>query len=239
MKRALVLLALAAAAAGACRRGAEAPEEGSPRGPAFGEAAGRLPDGEAPAEPTPVGAILADSAPWEDMIGSGYRWRVAVRSAAGVDTIDGLWTNREPSVAGDTLVYGFVVEADGSIPAVFAYDVRTRAAERLPLPEDFLYFTAAALSPDARHLAYAGRAEDGVRLATIVRRWPDGRLVHRSHPVPGYPSDDANSEVVWDGPERVTVMIRLDEIETQGGTWLRVRGAPTGTMEADTVRRTP
>lgn len=210
-----------------CGRTNEAPDE---------PAASSSPaDAAAPASRVREVALI-DSLPWSDMLGEGVRHRIVVRTTAGSDTIPGVATTRAPVVVGHSTVHGFDVGPDGAVTGGFVYDVRTNELRRIELPGEFLGFTAFALAPDAGHLAYAGRAEDGIRLAAIVRRWPDGAVAYHGGPVRGYPSDAANSDVEWLGPDRVEIRIRLDDLETPEGTWLRVRGSPAGSMVADTVR---
>lgn len=191
-----------------------------------------------PDETPPDDAVvvsLVGSIPWSNMLEEGERHRVVVTAGGRTDTIPEVATTRDPVISGNQ-VHGFVVEGDGSIASGFIYDAATRELLLVPMPEDFLDFTAFALSPEASYLAYAGRAEDGERLAGIIRRWPGGELLFRSDGVAGYPSDFANSEVEWDGPSAVEIWIRTDDVETEGGTWLRLRGVPGSEMLADSVR---
>jgi hypothetical protein len=209
----------------ACGRGGEAPA------PADGQPA----DSAAPPPASGIAVSLVDSLPWANMLEAGVRHRVVVTAAGRTDTIPGVAATSEPVVA-EGRVHGFTMEGDGSIPAGFVYDAASRDLERVPLPDDFTGFTAFALSPDAAYLAYAGRAEDGSGLAGVIRRWPGGELLYRSDGIAGYPSDAANSEVEWHGPSAVEIRIRTDDVETEGGTWLRLRGVPGSEMLADTVR---
>lgn len=208
---------------------------------------GAEPDGaaapaSAPAmsDPAPSGpreaVSLVDSLPWANLLEEGFRHRVTVQAAGRVDTIPGIAVTREPVAAENGTLHGFAVERDGSISSGFAYEPSSGGVSRIDLPDDFLDFTAFALSPGARYLAYVGRAADGQRLAGILRRWPGGELVYRSDPVDGYPSDAANSDVEWHGTDSVEIRIRTADVDTPGGTWLRLRGVPGSEMLADTVR---
>lgn len=190
---------------------------------------------EAPNSFAIVSVALIDPQPWTDLLESGTRYRLEIGTTAGTDTIPEIAIAGAPIVVGGSKVEGFSMEADGSIPSGFIYDARARELQRVELPPDFLYFTAFALRPTGGHIAYVGRADDGVSLAAIVRRWPDGELVFRSGPVDGYPSDDANSSVTWLSGDSVDIRIRLSEIESEAGTWLRVSGSPDGAFVADTV----
>jgi len=210
------------------RSGAEGPRGESPRGEGPR-------GGEEEAAPGLISMSLVDPQPWSDMLGSGTRYRIQVRTTAGVDTVAGITTPGPPVVAEDVL-HGFAIESDGRISSGFIYDARTRRLLRVDLPPDFTGFTAYALRPDGGMLAYVGRAEDGVRLAGIVRRWPGGELVYRGGPAEGYPSDDVNSEVEWLTRDSVDIRLRLNDVETEGGSWLRARGVPGWVMTADTVR---
>jgi len=182
------------------------------------------------------GVALVDSLPWANLLEEGVRHRVRVQTAGRVDTIPGIAVTREPVAAEDGAIHGFAVEPDGSVSSGFAYDPSSGGVTRIALPDDFLDFTAFALSPGARYVAYVGRAADGQRLAGVLRRWPGGEVVYRGDPVDGYPSDAANSDVEWHGTDSVEIRIRTADVETPGGTWLRLRGVPGSEMLADTVR---
>lgn len=204
------------------------------------------PAGDRPESPDPVdrarGSIrevaLIESIPWESELAAGVMRRVEVRFDDRVDTIPGIATTRRPVVVGDSIVHGFESE-EGEVVRAFRYRPGTGELETVRLPEDFLSFVAFELAPDASHLAYVGRAPDG-RLRAVVRTWPGKEVVHESRPVAGYPSGGRNSAVQWTERDGVEIAIRLDDLETPGGKWFRVRGSPAiGSMEADTVAGGP
>lgn len=177
---------------------------------------------------------LVDSIPWETELAAGVHRRILVTYDGLADTIPGVTTSRRPVVLGDTTVFGFDEEA-GEVVAAFRYRLGSTEVETIRLPEDFLSFAAFALAPDAEQLAYIGEREEG-RLAAVVRTWPAKAPVYESHAVEGYPSDGPNSSVEWAGEDEVEIRIRLDDLDTPGGSWLVVRGAPAaGTMVVDTV----
>lgn len=181
---------------------------------------------------------LVDSIPWRTELAEGVYRRVAVSRDRSVDTIPGVAVESRPVVVDDSILYGFAW-ADGEVRWGFRW-TPGEGAGAIDLPEDFLSFTAFELAPDAAHLAYVGRAREStsgeIRLAAIVRTWPAGEVVHESHAVAGYPSDAKNSSVEWLSADSVDIRIRLDDLETPGGSWLRVTGAPsTGSFSADTV----
>lgn len=211
--------------------GGSAPDDGGPS-PADTIARTAPDPGAAPASAVEV--ALVDSIPWEDMLGgSGVLHRVVVRRAGRVDTLAGVTTDRGPIVRGDSVVLGLDVE-EGRTVRGFRHDLASGETAGIDLPPDFAGFLAHALAPDGEHLAYVAK-EDGT-LAAVVRQWPTGGEVYRSHSVQGYPSDAMNSRVRWSGPERVEMRIRLDGLDDPSERWLRIRGSPTaGSMVADTV----
>lgn len=182
---------------------------------------------------------LVDSIPWATELASGTYRRVAFRRDGTVDTLPDVEVERRPVVVGDSAIYGFDWSA-GAVERAFRWTAETGLVT-LELPDDFLGFTAFALAPDAAHLAYAGEAEEGpegeIRLKAVVRDWPSGETVWESDRVAGYPSGGKNSTVEWPSADSVEVRIRLDDLETLGGSWLRAVGSPsTGAFTADTVR---
>lgn len=219
----------------ACGNGEEAREEAA------------SPD--AAPEPRPVEASawmgdgvqirLVDSIPWETALASGIYHRVAVRRDGVVDTLPGVEVESRPVVVGDSVVYGFDWSS-GEVERGFRWTAGS-GTTTLELPDDFLGFTAFGLAPDAAHLVYVGEAEEApsgeIRLKAVVRGWPEGEVVWESHRVAGYPSGGKNSAVDWLSADSVEVRIRLDDLDTPGGSWLRVAGSPvTGAFTADTVR---
>lgn len=180
---------------------------------------------------------LTGSIPWETALASGAYRRVVVVHGGEVDTLADVAVSERPVVPGDSSVHGFD-RAGGEVERGFVW----RPGEGVvgvDLPGDFPGFTAFALAPDARHLAYVGLAdgEESGMLRAVVRTWPDLDVVAETAAVTGYPSDAANSAVEWISADSVRVEIRLDDRETEGGSWLRFRGSPsTGAFASDTVR---
>ena len=181
---------------------------------------------------------LVDSIAWRTELASGVHRRVAVRHEGVVDTLDEVAVDGPPTIVGDSALYGFDW-SDGDVARGFRWEpgdeIRT-----IELPDDFLGFTAFSLAPDGAHLAYVGEASESpdgeIRLKAVVREWPGNESVWESHPVAGYPSGETNSVVDWPTADSVRIRIRLDDLETPGGSWLRVSGSPsTASFAADTV----
>lgn len=196
----------------------------------------------APALPPAVEGVelsLVGSIPWETQIASGEYRRVVVTIDGVSDTLADVAVRERPIVAGDSTVHGFD-HAGGSIERGFVWR-RSEGVATVDLPDDFTGYTASGLSPDGSHLAYAGLAPEAdsgeKRFKTIVRTWPEMETVAESGPVAAYPSDAQNSSVEWLSDDSVEVRIRLDDLETEGGSWLRFRGSTSaGSFAADTVR---
>lgn len=230
-------IAVASAALLLACGGGETPEEEVALPDTAPEAA---PDEEAPAwEGGTLQIRLVGSIPWETELASGEYRRVSVRYDGTVDTLDGVAVESPPVVVGDSVVYGFD-RSNGDVERGFRWAPGSEVAT-VELPDDFLGFTAFGLAPDASHLAYVGEALDApveeIRLKAIVRDWPDGETVWESHAVAGYPSGGQNSTVEWVSADSVEIRIRLDDLETPGGSWLRATGSPsTGSFAADTVQ---
>lgn len=182
---------------------------------------------------------LVDSIPWSTELASGVYRRVAVRYDGIVDTLDEVAVENRPVVVGDSVVFGFD-RSGGDVERGFRWAPGSEVTT-VELPDNFLGFTAFGLAPDAAHLAYAGEAPKNpggeIRLKAVVRRWPDKRIVWESQAVGGYPSGGKNSTVEWLSADSVEIRIRLDDLETPGGRWLRSTGSPsTGSFAADTVQ---
>lgn len=181
---------------------------------------------------------LVDSIPWSTELASGVYRRVAVRYDGAVDTLADVAVESRPVVVGDSIVYGFD-RSGGDVERGFRWTPASDVAT-VELPDDFLGFTAFGLAPDAAHLAYVGEAdapEEEIRLKAIVREWPGKETVWESHALAGYPSGGQNSTVEWLSADSVEIRVRLDDLDTPGGSWLRATGSPsTGSFAADTVQ---
>ena len=179
---------------------------------------------------------LADSVRFEnELIGVGYLRRVAVHTGAGVDTIDGVVTDQQPVIVGDSVVYGLVYDQQ-AVTAGFAYDVRTQTAQRLTLPHQLFPYSEPGLSPDGRHLAYLAMDSSG-RGYGAVAAWPSGEVVYRGQPVKMLETDAGVDAVQWLDANRFE--IRIDLSHSVGGGTQRVRGAVNAldSTVVDTVGR--
>lgn len=165
---------------------------------------------------------LVDSVHWETGLEEGLLYRIAVHYAAETDTLPGILTPHRPVVLGASVIYGLDYR-DGVAVRGFRYDAASRAVQFYPLPDDMAGWTAHALSPDARHLAYIARDSAGL-LSAVIRAWPTGRTVYRSGWVAGYPSDVDYNSARWIAPGSYEIRIRLgDDVSTE--RYLRVRGS--------------
>lgn len=196
-----------------------------------------------------VAVRLVDSARTGDELGMEevVSYRVEVTAAGRRDTLPGVRVQRVPVSAPDGVVHGVAVGPEGQAVGTFRYDPATRQLTRAPAPADASpFFSELALSPDARHVAYvAQESEPVVRLWGAVRSWPDGRVVARATPAPGYPSDVNYSKVRWVGPDTYEVVYRVDELPgpdpaLAAGPWLRMRGSTRGgSPRVDTLAAAP
>jgi Tol biopolymer transport system component len=181
---------------------------------------------------------LVDSVAWSNELADGLLWRVEVRSGERTLLLPGVLTSERPVVTGTGEVLGFVWNED-QVVAGFAHDARTGRTRRLPLPDDFDgIFSAHALSPDGRHLAYVDAPGDGTGSA-VVRTWPDRRLVLRSRAVEVPATDSPGNFTRWLSPDSAEVFVETGF--STGDAWLRVlMSARSGRILAtDTVRRAP
>lgn len=217
--------------AGACERGEPSAGRETPPADRPVEPGDTTP-GAVPTARSSIEILLVEEVPWRTEMAEGVDWRVAVRHEGRIDTLPGIVVDAPPIVVGDSAVWGFNRD-QGDIVEGFRWRSRTREVETIELPDDFTPFLASGLSPHAAELAYVSRRPDG-RLEAVVRSWPGKRLLYRSPPVEGYPSDAMNSAVEWTGDDRVEIRIRLDDLDPPG-TWLRVRGSPGGAMIVDTM----
>lgn len=194
--------------------------------------------------PPPVGPAavptvrLVDSIPWANELGEGVLRRVEVRGGGRVDTVPRVLTDDLPLVTAAGEVLGFAWEEDRIVDG-FVYDARTRRTRRLRLPGDFdSVFSAPALAPDGRHLAYAVVPGDGTAWAA-VRSWPAGRLVLRSPAVEVPATDSPGNLSRWLSADSAEVFVETGF--ATGHAWLRVLGSVRAgrVLAADTVRRPP
>jgi hypothetical protein len=204
--------------------------------PGFPRAVGAPPGGARRAGAA-AAVRLVDSAQTGDTLGMEevVSYRVEVAAGGRRDTLAGVRVQRAPVLAPDGTVHGVAVGADGQVVGTFRYEPSTRAFARTPAPADAsAFFSELTPSPDGRHLAYVAQ-ESGpvVRLWGVVRAWPGGRVVARTEPAPGYPSDVNDSRVRWTGPDEYEVVYRVDGIRgadpaLAAGPWLRMRGSTRG-----------
>ncbi len=175
---------------------------------------------------------LVDSVPFHnELIGDAWLRRVAVRTAAGVDTLDGVLTDQRPVVAGDTLVLGLIYDQD-RVAGAFEYAARDGALRLLDLPEGLYEYSTPRLSPDGRHLAFMARDSAGLGYAVVVS-WPDGRVVYEGPKARLLESDGGVDRVSWRGADAFEVLIELSlaySLATQ-----RVRGTVGGSVTVDTL----
>jgi hypothetical protein len=176
--------------------------------------------------PAPVAAPnvrLVDSIPWEHVLAEGVLHRVEVRSAGRTDTIPGALTTGLPVHAGAGRLLGFTYEMD-EVRGIYEYDARRRRTRLHPLPSDLNpVFSAPALAPDGRHVAYVVLGDD-VTAWAVVRGWPDGRMVWRSDAVEIPATDHAGGNIVrWISPDTARVLIETGH--ATGNTWYRVVGS--------------
>lgn len=171
-----------------------------------------------------VQLALVDSARYENEIGTyaGFLCRVAVRSAGRVDTIPGVVTDATPVVVGDTAVVGLRSDHDLTV-GLFRYDVRTRQVRDLPRPAGWAPWSAPALAPDGRHVAWVG-ADGPARSYGAVARVADGAVVYRGPAVGSRETDARVDDVRWTSPAQFEIRIDLP-LEVRGA--LRVRGQVT------------
>jgi hypothetical protein len=183
-----------------------------------------------------VRAGLADSVRFEnELIGVGYLRRVAVDTGAGADTIDGILTNQQPVVVGDSVVYGIVYD-EQAVTAGFAYDVKARTTRRLTLPDQLFPYGEPRLSRDGRHLAYVAIDRSGRGYGAIAA-WPSARVVYRGPAVRMLETDAGVDAVTWHDANRFE--IRVDMSHAVGGGTQRIRGTVTAfdSTLVDTIGR--
>jgi hypothetical protein len=179
---------------------------------------------------------LADSVTFEnELIGVGYLRRVAVHTAAGVDTLDGIVTHQRPVAVGDSVVYGLVYDQQ-AVTAGFAYDVRTQTVRHLTLPAQLFPYGEPRLSPDGRHLAYLAMDGSGRGYGAIAA-WPSGRVVYRGQAVTMLETDAGVDAVTWHDAHRFEV--RIDMSHSVGGGTQRTLGTVAALDSAlvDTIGR--
>jgi hypothetical protein len=165
---------------------------------------------------------LVDSVRFEnELIGVGYLRRVAVHTGASVDTIDGIVTDQQPVIVGDSVVYGLVYDQQ-AVTAGFAYDVRTQTVQRLTLPAQLFPFSQPRLSPDGSHLAYLAMDSSG-RGYGAAARWPSARVIYRGQPVKMLETDVGVDAIHWLDTNRFE--IHIDMSHSVGGGAQRIRGA--------------
>lgn len=183
-----------------------------------------------------VEVALVDSVRFEnELVGVGYLRRVAVRAAGGVDTLEGVATDQEPVLVGDSVVYGLVYDQQ-SITGAFAYDMDTRAIRRLTLPEQLFAFSVPRFSPDGRHLAYLAMDTSGLGAAAVAE-WPSARVIYRGPPVRLLETDVPVDAVRWGNAREFETTIEMSHFA--GGGAQRTRGT-VGELDSvvvDTVRR--
>jgi hypothetical protein len=228
-------------------RPAEPPAQASGGTPGPAPVAGRGGPREGAAA---VAVRLVDSAQTGSELGMEevVSYRVEVTAGGRRDTLAGVRVQQAPAVAPDGAVHGVLVGAEGEVAGTFRYDPAVRAVVRTPAPADASpAFSELTPSPDGRHVAYVAQASGRVvRLWAVVRAWPGGRVVARTAPAPGYPSDVNYSQVRWTGPDAYEVAYRVDGIPgadtaLAAGPWLRLRGSTRdgGRARVDTLTAEP
>ncbi len=241
-------LLFAAGLIAACGPGERATRPSPTSAAALPAGATSAPDGHGQARAR-TAVRLVDSARTGDELGMDdvVSYRVEVAAAGRRDTLAGVRVQRAPVSAPDGAVHGVAVGPEGQAAGTFRYDPANRRLTRTPAPADASpFFSELTLSPDARHIAYVAQ-ESGlvVRLWGVVRAWPDGRVVARAEPAPGYPSDVNYSRVRWTGPDTYEVVYRVDERPGRdpalaAGPWIRMRGSTRGGAPAvDTLAAEP
>jgi hypothetical protein len=183
----------------------------------------------------PARAVLVDSVPYANELTDGVLHRVAVHTATGVDTLDGILADAPPVVVGDSVVYG-IRAGENLVVGLFAHDVRTGRTRRLPAPPDWIPFAVPRLSPDGRHLAYLAQSPTG-QGSGVVATVPDGRVIYRGPPATLLETDASIDAVRWEDANRFE--IRVDLTYQVGGTQ-RLRGTVDPLrVVVDTVRPAP
>ncbi len=225
------LLAAAGLIAGCGSAESPAPASAGPPAPAPVVGRGGPREGAAA-----VAVRLVDSAQTGSELGMEEvaSYRVEVTAGGRRDTLAGVRVQQAPALAPDGAVHGVSVGAEGEVAGTFRYDPATRTVARTRAPADASpSFSELTPSPDGRHVAYVAQ-ESGpvVRLWAVVRAWPGGRVVARTAPAPGYPSDVNYSQVRWTGPDAYEVAYRVGgmpgDAALAAGPWLRLRGSTRG-----------
>jgi len=152
-------------------------------------------------------ATLVDSLRWSNEVSEKTLWRIEVRSDTAVDTIPDLLTDRAVVAVPKVGVEGFAFDtARGAIHEGFRYDPEKRTVKAIVLAEDLAGpFSAPALSPDGRHVAYLSLAEGKAR--AVVRVFPRGRIVAGGPALAVPPGDVAPGEASWASPDSFTVLV--------------------------------
>jgi hypothetical protein len=162
----------------------------------------------------------------DDVIGTIYLHRVAVRTDRSTDTLRGVVTAQRPIVVGDSVVYGLIYDGVKAV-AGFRY-YAGGSVEQLPWPRTPVFNTTPSWSPDTRHVAYV--AVDSLGVYPLILSWPERAIVLRGPTVSPLETDDVVDSEVWNGPDSV-------EIEVQ----LAIKGQPERRVlryRADVARRT-
>ena len=94
---------------------------------------------------------LVDSVPYSNaLVGNAWLRRVAVRTTDGnVDTLAGVFTDQQPVVAGDSMVFGFLYDED-RVDGAFEYHSRNGSLQRRELPPDLYEYSTPRFSSDGR-----------------------------------------------------------------------------------------
>ncbi|HYJ79622.1 MAG TPA: hypothetical protein VEW03_08490 [Longimicrobiaceae bacterium] len=180
---------------------------------------------------------LVDSIPWSSDMSEGVLHRIEVRYGSRVDTIPRVHTYELPLLASNGRIIGFAYQQD-QVTSAFEYHPRSRELRVRALPPDLNpVFSAPALAPDGRHLAYVVIPGDGTGWA-MVRTWPRLGLVVQSAPVQVPATDSPGNLVRWLSQDAFEVYVETGYATDEA--WLRVRGSVRRrSASADTVHVLP
>lgn len=180
----------------------------------------------------PGRVTLVDSIPWE-LGGEGFTLRrvVVASETRGTDTIRSVIVAQPPVEVRGTGLIGIAVDTPRARLRGYVYDLRHRIRD-FDLPEDVGNLSSgAALSPDARHVAYVAYRGDTAQ--AMVRVWPAGRIVARGPDLRVMPGDAYGNFARWASPDSFSVTVDLGGPSRREVT---VHGTVTGGIfAADTI----